>query len=261
MTGVQTCALPISACGSSYILGFRAGTQQIEENLHRLFPQAGVLRMDADTTRKKDSYEAILSAFARGDADILVGTQMIVKGHDFPNVTLVGVLAADLSLHAGDYRAGERTFQLLTQAAGRAGRGKKPGEVVIQTYQPQHHSIRFAAAQDYRGFYEEEMQYRRLMGYPPAAHMLAVLVLSQEEEAGMKLAVRLAALAGEGARVIGPAPAAISRIGDRYRTVFYGKSGHMKDLIAIKDKMEAVLEAENSRTETVQFDFDPMNCY
>ena len=249
------------ACGSSYILGFRAGTQQIEENLHRLFPQAGVLRMDADTTRKKDSYEAILSAFARGDADILVGTQMIVKGHDFPNVTLVGVLAADLSLHAGDYRAGERTFQLLTQAAGRAGRGKKPGEVVIQTYQPQHHSIRFAAAQDYRGFYEEEMQYRRLMGYPPAAHMLAVLVLSQEEEAGMKLAVRLAALAGEGARVIGPAPAAISRIGDRYRTVFYGKSGHMKDLIAIKDKMEAVLEAENSRTETVQFDFDPMNCY
>ena len=249
------------ACGSSYILGFRAGTQQIEENLHRLFPQAGVLRMDADTTRKKDSYEAILSAFARGDADILVGTQMIVKGHDFPNVTLVGVLAADLSLHAGDYRAGERTFQLLTQAAGRAGRGKKPGEVVIQTYQPQHHSIRFAAAQDYRGFYEEEMQYRRLMGYPPAAHMLAVLVLSQEEETGMKLAVRLAALAGEGARVIGPAPAAISRIGDRYRTVFYGKSGHMKDLIAIKDKMEAVLEAENSRTETVQFDFDPMNCY
>ena len=249
------------ACGSSYILGFRAGTQQIEENLHRLFPQAGVLRMDADTTRKKDSYEAILSAFARGDADILVGTQMIVKGHDFPNVTLVGVLAADLSLHAGDYRAGERTFQLLTQAAGRAGRGKKPGEVVIQTYQPQHHSIRFAAAHDYRGFYEEEMQYRRLMGYPPAAHMLAVLVLSQEEEAGMKLAVRLAALAGEGARVIGPAPAAISRIGDRYRTVFYGKSGHMKDLIAIKDKMEAVLEAENSRTETVQFDFDPMNCY
>ncbi len=249
------------ACGSSYILGFRAGTQQIEENLHRLFPQAGVLRMDADTTRKKDSYEAILSAFARGDADILVGTQMIVKGHDFPNVTLVGVLAADLSLHAGDYRAGERTFQLLTQAAGRAGRGKKPGEVVIQTYQPQHHSIRFAAAQDYRGFYEEEMQYRRLMGYPPAAHMLAVLVLSQEEEAGMKLAVRLAALTGEVARVIGPAPAAISRIGDRYRTVFYGKSGHMKDLIAIKDKMEAVLEAENSRTETVQFDFDPMNCY
>ena len=257
----QAAVTACPACGSSYILGFRAGTQQVEENLRRLFPQARVLRMDADTTRRKDSYETILSAFAQGRADILVGTQMIVKGHDFPNVTLVGVLAADLSLHAGDYRAGERTFQLLTQAAGRAGRGEKPGEVVIQTYQPQHHSIRFAAAQDYRGFYEEEMQYRKLMGYPPAAHMLAVLVLSEEEAAGMKLAVRLAALAGEGARVIGPAPAAISRIGDRYRTVFYGKSGRMKDLIGIKDKMEAVLEAENSRTETVQFDFDPMNCY
>ncbi len=257
----QTAVTVCPACGSSYILGFRAGTQQIEENLCRLFPQARVLRMDADTTRRKDSYETILSAFAQGRADILVGTQMIVKGHDFPNVTLVGILAADLSLHAGDYRAGERTFQLLTQAAGRAGRGEKPGEVVIQTYQPQHHSIRFAAAQDYKGFYEEEMQYRKLMGYPPAAHMLAVLVLSEEEEAGMKLAVRLAALAGEGVRVIGPAPAAISRIGDRYRTVFYGKSSRMKDLIGIKDKMEAVLEVENSRTETVQFDFDPMNCY
>ena len=259
---VNTCPV----CGSGYILGFRAGTQQIEENLHRLFPQARVLRMDADTTRKKESYEEILAAFADGGADIMVGTQMIVKGHDFPNVTLVGILAADLSLCAGDYRAGERTFQLLTQAAGRAGRGVKPGEVVIQTYQPDHHSIRYAAAQDYRSFYEEEMGYRQMMGYPPAAHMLAVLVLSLNEESGQRLAAGLVretakAKAEEAVQVIGPAPAVISRIGDQYRTVFYAKSVNRAALIAAKDRMEILLEMQKPQKETVQFDFDPVNGY
>jgi len=248
-------------CGSKYILGFRAGTEQIEESLHRLFPEARVLRMDGDTTRRKDSYEKILAAFAGFEADILVGTQMIVKGHDFPNVTLVGILAADLSLHTSDFRAGERTFQLLTQAAGRAGRGERPGEVVIQTYQPEHHSIRHAAAQDYRGFYEEEMGYRQLMGYPPVEHMLAVLVLSDGEEEGRRLAERLAGLAkqSEQIQVIGPAPAAIGKIGDKYRTVFYGKSGSMTGLIRVRDRLEAALEEE--RSGMVQFDFDPMNSY
>lgn len=182
------------SCGSKYILGFRAGTQQIEEAVGREFPGARVLRMDADTTRTKDSYEEILNAFANGEADILVGTQMIVKGHDFPNVTLVGILAADLSLHVGDYRAGERTFQLLTQAAGRAGRGGRHGEVVIQTYDPEHYSIVYAAKQDYKGFYEEEILYREMLAYPPAAHMLAVLVASAEEETGRKLAEEIGAL-------------------------------------------------------------------
>ena len=144
-------------CGSKYILGFRAGTQQIEEMLLKEFPKARVLRMDADTTKSKDSYEKILSQFANEEADILVGTQMIVKGHDFPKVTLVGVIAADMSLHVGDYRAAERTFQLLTQAAGRAGRSTLPGEVVIQTYQPDHYAVVHAANQDYEGFYEEEI--------------------------------------------------------------------------------------------------------
>ena len=154
-------------CGSPYIGGFKAGTQQIEQVLHKNFPKARILRMDYDTTRAKGSYEKILSSFAAHEADILVGTQMIVKGHDFANVTLVGVLAADLSLHANDYRAGERTFQLLTQAAGRAGRGDKPGEVVIQTYSPEHYSIQTAAKQDYHAFYKEEISYRSLMRYPP----------------------------------------------------------------------------------------------
>ena len=145
------------SCGSKHIGGFRAGTQQIEELVKKEFPDARVLRMDMDTTKEKDGHEKILEAFANEEADILIGTQMIVKGHDFPNVTLVGVLAADLSLYADDYRAGERTFQLLTQAAGRAGRGSEKGEGVIQTYSPEHYSIETAAKQDYEAFYQEEL--------------------------------------------------------------------------------------------------------
>ena len=163
-------------CGSRHIGEFRAGTKQIEDIVKERFPGARVLRMDMDTTRQKDSYEKILSAFANEEADILVGTQMIVKGHDFPNVTLVGVLAADMSLYTDDYRSGERTFQLLTQAVGRAGRGDRPGEAVIQTYSPEHYAVVKAAAQDYEAFYAQEISYRELMGYPPVEHLLAVLV-------------------------------------------------------------------------------------
>ena len=141
---VRTCP----KCGSPFIGGFRAGTQQIEEIVKKAFPQARILRMDADTTKGKDGHAEILRAFGKHEADILIGTQMIVKGHDFPGVTLVGILAADLSLHVSDYRAAERTFQLLTQAAGRAGRGLDPGEVVIQTYDPEHYAITCAARQD-----------------------------------------------------------------------------------------------------------------
>ena len=127
------------SCGSPYLAGFGTGTQKIEELTKAMFPQAGVLRMDLDTTSKKGGHQEILSSFAKGEADILIGTQMIVKGHDFPGVTLVGILAADASLYAPDYRSGERTFQLLVQAAGRAGRGKRPGTAVIQTYTPEHY--------------------------------------------------------------------------------------------------------------------------
>ena len=152
-------------CSSRYIAGFGAGTQKVEAMVEKQFPGARILRMDADTTSGKGGHEAILSAFAGGQADILIGTQMIVKGHDFPNVTLVGVLAADLSLHGASYDATERTFQLLTQAAGRAGRGRLPGQVVFQTYSPEHYSVRMAAGQDYEGFYREELPYRRLLHY------------------------------------------------------------------------------------------------
>ncbi len=271
------------ACGSKYILGFRAGTQQIEEAIGKEFPGARVLRMDADTTRTKDSYEEILSAFANGEADILVGTQMIVKGHDFPNVTLVGILAADLSLHINDYRAGERTFQLLTQAAGRAGRSGKNGEVVIQTYDPEHYSIVHAAKQDYKGFYEEEMLYREMLLYPPAAHMLAILVTAFEEEDAKLLAeeigkmvramegnsqeaVRFSRDAVRGAlHVIGPAPASVGKINDIYRFMLYVKHTDYMRLVEIKDRIEAFLERKNENKElnkeNVQFDFDPMSAY
>lgn len=249
-------------CGSKYIQGFKAGTQQIEGQIQKLFPKARVLRMDADTTRTKESYEQILSAFAEQKADILLGTQMIVKGHDFPNVTLVGVLAADLSLHAGDYRAGERTFQLLTQAVGRAGRGEKEGEAIIQTYHPEHYSVIHAANQDYESFYQEEIVYRELMDYPPAAHFMAVQVLSSTMEKGESLVRRLSGIAKEQSKkVIGPASGSIGKIKDIYRFVFYVKEKDYSKLISIKDSLEEYIEGQNLRNEAVYFDFDPMNSF
>lgn len=250
-------------CGSPYIMGFKAGTQQIEQNLCKTFPGIRVLRMDGDTTRQKGSYERILSAFAEGEADVLLGTQMIVKGHDFPNVTLVGVLAADLSLNENDYRAGERTFQLLTQAVGRAGRGSKPGEAVIQTYRPDHYSIQWAAKQDYNAFYEEEILYREMAQYPPVSHMLAVLVTTENREEGWKLIQQLSELAGkaQGVSVIGPSEASIGKINDCYRFVVYCKASEYANLIRVKDEMEKHLDAPGRRTENVQFDFDPMDRY
>lgn len=253
-------------CGSKYILGFRAGTQQIEELLHKEFPMARVLRMDADTTRTKNSYERILSQFANEGADILVGTQMIVKGHDFAKVTLVGILAADMSLHTGDYRAGERTFQLLTQAAGRAGRSTLPGEVVIQTYQPEHYAVVHAANQDYEHFYADEIAYRDLMMYPPVAHMMAVLVLSDNEKAGAEQARMLAQQAkqqfGDQRLVlIGPTEACIGKINDIYRYIFYIKHREYQVLTAVKDALEQTIHAMKWNADSVQFDFDPMNNY
>ena len=256
-------------CGSHYIGEFRAGTQQIEEIVHEIFPRARVLRMDMDTTRRKDSHEKILSAFANEEADVLVGTQMIVKGHDFPNVTLVGVLAADMSLYTGDYRSGERTFQLLTQAAGRAGRGERPGEAVIQTYDPSHYAIETAAAQDYEAFYEEEIRYRELMGYPPAEQLLAVLISGGDEallEKGcyylreyILRVIRKISPEETAAGVIGPASPGIDKIKDVYRRVIYIKAEKYETLTGIKDRVEQYIEInsgfDNMR---IQFDFNPM---
>lgn len=252
-------------CGSRYISGFKAGTQQIEERLHSQFPQARTLRMDADTTRTKDSYERILSAFSNKEADVLIGTQMIVKGHDFPGVTLVGILAADLSLNVGDYRSGERTFQLLTQAVGRAGRGVLPGEAVIQTYQPEHYAVTRAARQDYEGFYGEEILYREMMCYPPAAHMLAVQFFSREAQGGCRLAESFCSLTKRNfahtgnMQIIGPAPAAIGKINDIFRYVFYVKCPEYGKLVQVKDFLEEMCKRQDVSEEQVLFDFDPVN--
>ena len=253
------------SCGSGYISELKAGTQQIEELVQREFPGARVLRMDMDTTRRKGEHAKILSAFSERQADILIGTQMIVKGHDFPGVTLMGVLAADMSLFAGDYRASERTFQLLTQAAGRAGRGTDPGEVVIQTYQPDHYSIVMAVEQNYESFYEQELIFRRMLKYPPGAHMLAILMSCEDEshltvgaEYLKKMIVHL--YKGKDMQVIGPAEGGISRVKDRYRKNIFIKHEDYTLLTRIKDRLEQYIEAnEGFDTIQIQFDFNPMN--
>ena len=248
-------------CGSPYIGGFRAGTQQIEDLVKREFPQARVLRMDMDTTKNKGGHEKILAKFADEEADIMIGTQMIVK------VTLVGVLAADMSLYSDDYRSGERTFQLLTQAAGRAGRGRRPGEVIIQTYSPDHYSIRMAARQDYEGFYEKEMNYRDLMGYPPASQLMAVLMTGSDEnklttaaEYLKKYVIRVSA-DGE-VQVIGPASPSVGKVNDVYRKVIYLKSEEYQVLVRIKNHMERYIEINRGFANMrIQFDFNPMNIF
>ena len=247
-------------CGSGFIRSFKAGTQQIEEEVKKEFPEARILRMDMDTTRQKEGHAAILSDFANHEADILIGTQMIVKGHDFPDVTLVGILAADLSLHIPDYRSAERTFQLLTQAAGRAGRAKKMGKVVIQTYDPQHYSIQAAAAQDYIGFYEQEIAYRVMADYPPAGNLMAIHCSCEQEQL---LAIACDYLKrfilrldkNNQIAVLGPTDEMISKIQDTYRKVIYLKHKEIQVLIAVKNKIEQYV-AINEGFQTVKVQFE-----
>ena len=247
-------------CDSPYIGGFKIGTQQVEEMVRRSFPDARVLRMDADTTRGQDGHAEILRAFGSREADILIGTQMIVKGHDFPHVTLVGILAADLSLNVSDYQAAERTFELLTQAAGRAGRGAEAGEVVIQTYVPENYAIRCAAIQDYLSFYRQEMEYRALSGYPPAGGMMALHCFSEDSE---KLGVAVSYLAKFTRRiaqrceaaVIGPADEAVAKVNDVYRKILYVKHPQARVLTAMKNMIEQYIEINTGFQEIrVQFE-------
>ncbi|MCR5304344.1 MAG: primosomal protein N' [Lachnospiraceae bacterium] len=249
-------------CGSKYLMGFKAGTEKIENLVRELFPKCRTLRMDGDTTSTKGSYEKILQRFADHEADFLIGTQMIVKGHDFPDVTLMGILAADMSLYTGDFRGGERTFDLLTQAAGRAGRGQKAGSVVIQTYSPDSYAIKDAASQDYEAFYRDEIQYRKLLFYPPVGHMLSMLIVSGSRERGAQLSEALAEVSKvDGVSVIGPSPAGISYINDRYRFAIYIKSGDYEKLTDIRDRCEEKTKELEIRDTDVQYDFDPMGTW
>ena len=259
------------SCQSKYIASFGTGTQKVEEYVNKEFPSARVLRMDTDTTSGKEGHEKILSAFANHEADILVGTQMIVKGHDFPEVTLVGIIAADLSLYASDYRAAERTYQLLAQASGRAGRGQKPGEVVIQTYNPEQYSIVSASHNNYKEFYRQEIAFRRVMDYPPVSNILVVLVTSKDENKVIKaiellsgaMNTEFATQVQQGdVKLIGPTKANLSKANDIYRYVMHLKSSDYQLLKNIKDYMEGFSNySDYMKGCGVQFDFNPMNGY
>ena len=247
-------------CGSKYISGFKAGTEKVEEMIQKEFPGIRTLRMDADTTSKKGDYENIITKFKDGEADVLIGTQMIVKGHDFPKVTFVGILAADMSLNDHDFRSCERTFQLLTQAAGRSGRGNLPGKVIIQTYQPDHYAVLLSKEQDYEGFFEKEIAYRRVLDYPPAGHMLNLLLSSPNQknlEASANALKHKLSDAPKNLLVMGPKDAGISKIQDVYRKEVFIKARKMESLVAIKDELEAfMLENSLFRNIQSQFDFD-----
>ena len=228
------------SCSSSSIRYYGTGTQRAFEELQDLFPDARILRMDVDTTRKKGSHENLLQAFGQGEADILLGTQMIAKGLDFPNVTLVGVLNADTALNLPDFRSSERTFQLLTQVAGRAGRAEKPGQVLIQTYNPNHYAIRFAQEQDYEGFYEYEMGIRRSMGYPPYTFTVGLTLSHVSEELIVKKAYEIVGFFRENLsdkiQILGPTPKPIARTHNLF---------HYQILLKYRreDRLEAVLNA------------------
>jgi len=252
------------SCHSRYIAPFGTGTEKVEALVHKQFPSARVLRMDADTTAAKGSHERILSQFAAHQADILIGTQMIVKGHDFPLVTLVGIIAADLSLYAQDYRASERTFQLLTQAIGRAGRKSDHGEAVIQTYHPENYSIVAASRQDYKEFYNQEILYRTMSGYPPVMQIMAILITSDQLEdgraAGEWLKTELEHMQDADCHVIGPVDAGIFKLKDRYRTVLYLKHSNIHALTGIKNKLK-LKTCKTAEHTDIYFDLNPMTGY
>ena len=249
-------------CGSKYIGSFKPGTEKVEAFLRKKYENARILRMDHDTTREKGSYEKLLSAFAKGEADILIGTQMIVKGHDFPNVTLMGILAADMSLNALDFRSAERTFDLITQAAGRSGRGEKKGTVYIQTYRPDSYAITASAAQDYEAFEKEEAAYRRLMGYPPFSHMLLLKFIGKKKEKLMEAAEAAFSLIKEndpGLFLMKPRDAGISKIDDEYRMAMTAKDDDRKRLENAASVITSAILSEKVFSGTsVFFDFDPV---
>ncbi len=251
------------ACDSKLIGGFGTGTEKVEAEIKRIFPNAKTLRMDKDTTKKKTSQKNILRTFNNKEADILIGTQMIVKGHDFGNVTLVGIIIADMSLFANDYRAGERTFDLLTQAAGRAGRGSEAGQVIIQTYQPDHYAIAAAAKQDYESFFDLEMAYRRMLSYPPICNMMVILMVGEDYDRTNNEADALGALLKKetghmkATRIIGPSDATIGKINSMFRKVIYVKSNNPEELFQVRE----IAEGYESDAVSIMVDVNPMNMY
>jgi primosomal protein N' (replication factor Y) len=248
-------------CDSDYIQFLGLGSERVEDELHGAFPKARIARLDRDTVGGKRDYETILAGFRDGAFDILVGTQMIAKGHDIPNVTLVGIVNADIGLGLPDFRAAERTFQLLTQAAGRAGRGEIPGIVLIQTINPDHYAIRCAAAQDYEAFYAKEVEFRRHMSYPPFAALANILVRGAREEEALQRSAALGRLLQpppEGIRVLGPAAAAVPRIKNEYRYQMLIKAVSRKRLNETLGELRRFALAEKWNPAALVIDVDPL---
>ncbi|MBZ5605433.1 MAG: primosomal protein N', partial [Acidobacteriia bacterium] len=248
-------------CDSDFMQFVGLGSERVEDELHGAFPKARIARLDRDTVGGKRDYETILAKFRAGEYDILVGTQMIAKGHDIPNVTLVGIVSADIGLGLPDFRAAERTFQLLTQAAGRAGRGETPGIVLIQTINPDHYAIQGAAAQDYEAFYAKEIEFRRMMSYPPYAALANVIVRAVNEEDALSRSAALARVlqpAPEGVRVMGPAIAAVAKVKNEYRYQMLIKSPSRAMLNKLLGQLRRYAAAEKWNPANLVVDVDPV---
>jgi primosomal protein N' (replication factor Y) (superfamily II helicase) len=250
-------------CRSKYVYFFGEGSEHLEERLRKEFPGARIARLDRDTARTKRQYQETLGAFASGALDILVGTQMLAKGHDFQRVTLVGVISADSSLHMPDFRAAERTFQLLTQVAGRAGRGELAGRVLIQTYYPEHYAIQDAVRQDYLSFFEREAHFRRMMQYPPFASLANVIVRDTSLEKAIvwsrQLSEYFSAYGGKGARILGPATAPLARLKKEHRFQFLLKSPRRSVLTKVLGGAMAYCEVKEIPQTAVLVDMDPLS--
>lgn len=250
-------------CQGEKIRYYGTGTQKVEEELQALFPSSRILRMDVDTTRKKGAHEKILKAFEEQEADILLGTQMIAKGLDYPNITLVGVLNADTALNLPDFRSSERTFQLLTQVSGRAGRGAKPGEVIVQTFNPEHHSIVLAQAQDYEAFYQQEMILRHQSGYPPFYFTVKITISHPAEQVVAKKSYQIAEQLKNGlspeSRILGPTPSGIARIKNRYYYQIILKYKHEVHLHRMLREILETSQSEQRKNLYVSIDYEPLN--
>jgi primosomal protein N' (replication factor Y) len=252
-----------TACNSEHIFFLGTGSEKVEERLHAAFPQARIGRLDRDTVRNRHDFERVLNQFHAGEINLLVGTQMIAKGHDVHGVTLVGVVGADYALGFPDFRAAERTFQLLTQVAGRAGRGETPGKVVLQTYHPDHYAIQFAQQHDYAGFYEKEVRFRKWMHYPPFSALANVLVRSDKLEQALRWTGQLGKwferTRNEGVRVLGPSAAPIMRLKRDYRYHFILKAGSREKLNASLRRMLGFADAEKIPRTNVIVDVDALS--
>lgn len=252
------------SCGGKHIYYVGEGTEQIEELLQQQFPALRIARIDRDTTARRSLFEKSLLDFSSGQLDMLVGTQMLAKGHDFPNVTLVGVVSVDAGLQLADFRAAERTFQLITQVAGRAGRGTRPGRVLIQTYHPHHYALRHACAQDYAGFYDEEIRYRQNHSYPPFVSLASLLVhgpdLTKLRDTALALRKELDAANSErGCRVLGPAPAPLARLKGEHRIHLLIKSRNRRRLRRLVDTAVSAVIASKHNPRTINVEIDPIS--